>query len=549
MKRVTKMKLWMLLGSAALLGAAAVIVPVWLIGCDASHVRGLEFQSRALAIQNGDAAASWRPHGGTKTVNDAAYPAMFFKHYGVNPFIDTDDDRLSTFAMDVDTASYTLVRRYLTAGHLPPESAVRVEEFVNYLDYHYKTPDQKAFAIHIEGAASPFGGPKYKLIRIGLQGRRIDPKNRKPAVLTFVIDTSGSMGGSNRLGLVKRALALLVEQLRASDKVAIVEYGSTARIVMKSRPGSQRQQILDAINGLQTSGVTNAEAGIKLGYQLALEKQSEGAINRIILCSDGVANVGRTSAESILKQIADGLAKGVTLSSIGFGMGNYNDRLLEQLGDKGNGHYAYVDSIEEAGRIFVENLTGTLQVIARDAKIQVEFNPKTVSRFRLLGYENRRMRHQDFRDDKKDGGEVGSGHSVTAIYEVKLTGTVNGKLASVFLRYKDPDSDEVIELRQAISAAAAAQPFDRAPHAFRLAAIVAEFAEILRGSYWAKDSKLEDVLKLAGTLTRGADNDKYVVELVSLIRQAQKLRKAKADGAKDTPTAAARPDDPELGGD
>jgi Ca-activated chloride channel family protein len=573
MARRTSARLWVLLICAALLGAGATVGVVTLGGCAASRVHDLEFQQRQLAAQR-DALARRRAgkaeapaatlaapagppaarptvteappaHGGTATVNAAAYDAMFFKHYGVNPFIDTDDDRFSTFAMDVDTGSYTLCRSYLAGGHLPPAEAVRVEEFVNYFKYRYRTPDDGAFAIHVDGAESPFGGPKYKLIRIGIQARRVAAENRKPAALTFVIDTSGSMNRENRLGTVKKALHLLVEQLAAGDKIAIVEYGSDARVVLQTVPASERGQILEAIGSLRAGGATNAEAGLKLGYELAGREPTDGVINRVILCSDGVANVGRTSAKQILEQVRHQADRGVTLSAIGFGMGNYNDVLMEQIADKGNGHYAYVDSLAEARRVFVENLTGTLQVVARDAKVQVEFNPKTVSRFRLLGYENRRMARRDFRDDTKDAGEVGSNHAVTALYEVKLTGTANGKLASVFLRYKDPETREVTELRQAISVAAAAQRFADAPWALRLAAVVAEFAEVLRGSYWAKDSKPADLLALARPLERDSDNDPDVKELVGLIAKAARL---KDSHEADEPGRPGRPEDPSLDG-
>ena len=353
--------------------------------------------------------------------NGAPYDSVFFKGSGTNPFIDTEDDTFSTFGMDVDTASYTVMRRYLRDGHLPPSEAVRVEEFVNAFDYNYTPPSDEAFAIHLEGAPSKFGeGKRLQLLRIGIQGRVIPDTDRKDAILTFVVDVSGSMDRENRLGLVKRALTLLLEQLRPSDKVGIVVYGSNARVVLPHTGIANREHILTSIRALVPEGATNAEAGLRMGYKLALQNSKPDCINRVILCSDGVANVGQTGSDAILKEIRTYVKEGVTLTTVGFGMGNYNDVLMEQLANKGNGNYTYVDTLDEARRVFVEDLTSTLQVIAKDAKIQVEFNPETVSRFRLLGYENRRLAHEDFRNDTVDAGEVGAGHSVTALYEIKL---------------------------------------------------------------------------------------------------------------------------------
>ena len=264
-------------------------------------------------------------------------------------------------------------------------------------------------------------------------------------MLTFVIDVSGSMDMENRLELVKHALTLLVEQLRPGDKVAIVVYGSRARTVLSHTGIEGRGEILAAIHSLTPEGVTNAEEGLRLGYKLALQNARVGSINRVILCSDGVANVGETGPDAILRKIRSHVQEGIMLTTVGFGMGNYNDVLMEQLANNGNGNYAYVDTLKEAKRVFVENLTGTLQLIAKDAKVQVDFNPQVVSRFRLLGYENRRLDHEDFRDDKADGGEIGSGHSVTALYEIKLHEGTTGQLATVFIRHEDPDTRRISE--------------------------------------------------------------------------------------------------------
>ena len=463
--------------------------------------------------------------------NSAAYGDVFFKDTGTNPFIDTEDDKFSTFGMDVDTASYTVARRYLQDGLLPPSEAIRVEEFVNAFDYNYTPPANEAFAIHLEGAPSKFGeGKRLQLLRIGIQGRVISNTDRKNAVLTFVIDVSGSMNMENRLGLVKQALTLLVGQLRSEDKVGIVVYGSNARVVLPHTSIVNQEYILTAIRSLATEGATNAEAGLRMGYKLALQNLNPDYINRVILCSDGVANVGQTGSDAILKEIRTYVEEGITLTTVGFGMGNYNDVLMEQLANNGNGSYAYVDTLDEAKRIFVENLTGTLQVIAKDAKIQVEFNPETVSRFRLLGYENRRLKHEDFRDDTVDAGEVGAGHSVTALYEIKLYENADGTLATVSIRHENPDTGQVTEVNESISTDVLKGSFEKTTPSFQLAASVAEFAEILRGSFWAQEGSLEKVRKTlegvlpdleAKTREHGLRNE----ELFSLVREAYRFKK------------------------
>jgi len=469
-------------------------------------------------------------YGGETLPNDEPYDAMFFEHYGVNPFIDTEDDPLSTFAMDVDTASYTIARRYVNEGHLPPKDAIRVEEFVNYFEQEYPDPEEgeDAFAIHLEGAPSPFGEERYYLLRVGIQGQHIHAEDRKGAVLTFVIDVSGSMGRENRLGLVKRALHLLVDELRPTDKVGIVVYGSSAHTVLNPTSTEDTETILAAIDALHTEGSTNAEDGLREGYKMAYRTFKEGAINRVILCSDGVANVGRTGAEGILEEIADYAAQGITLSTVGFGLGNYNDVLMEKLADQGDGNYAYVDTLTEAKRIFVENLTGTLQVIARDAKIHVDFNPEVVSRYRLLGYENRAVADEDFRNDEVDAGEVGAGHSVTALYEIKFQkGTdgmeAMGRALTIHVRYEDPENGNVQEVAKEFWRDDFSARFEQASVRFQLIAAVAEYAEILRESYWAQESSLEAVLALAQRAGAALADDPTVAEFVWLVSQANQL--------------------------
>jgi len=461
-------------------------------------------------------------HGGNAIVNNKPFDAMFFENYGTNPFVDTEDDHLSTFAIDVDDASYVLARSYLDRGALPEKDAVRTEEFINHFDYGYDAPDDRAFSIFIDGAPSRFG-QNCSLMRIGIKGQVIRPENRKPANLIFVVDVSGSMGREDRLGLVRKALRLLIDELDERDKVGIVVYGSYGQEILQPTGLENKDAIVRAIEKLYPSGSTNAEEGIRLGYRMAEGVFEKGKINRVILCSDGVANVGRTGPDQILDMIKNHADKGITLTSLGFGMGNYNDVLLEKLGNKGNGHYAYIDNLGEAKRIFVENLTGTLQVIARDVKIQVDFDTNTVRSYRLLGYENRDVDDDKFRDDKEDGGEIGSGHEVTALYEVKFKDNVEAsEFGKVYVRFKDPDSEEVTEINRTIKASLFTSRFDDTSPDFKLAATAAEFAEILRKSYWAKGSKLADVMELAKEVSNQNESGD-VIEFMGLINKAQQF--------------------------
>jgi Ca-activated chloride channel family protein len=335
------------------------------------------------------------------------------------------------------------------------------------------------------------------------------------------------MEREDRLELVKKALRLLVDQLRDDDRIGIVEYGTSARKVLDPTALEDKDEIISAIESLHPNGSTNAEDGIVMGYKMAEKVFDPERINRVILCSDGVANVGNTGADSIFKRIEAMSKKGIFLSTVGFGMGNYNDVLMEQLGDKGNGHYAYVDTLEEAKRIFVENLTGTLQVIAKDVKVQVDFNPDVVARFRLIGYENRRLENEQFRDDKVDGGEIGAGYSVTALYEIKYQKDATpGRVATLYVRYKDPDAEpdaKAHEVNREISAGDFAESFDAASPEFKLAAAVTEFAEIMRKSYWARGSKFSDVMPVIREVLDARGDDADIIELLDLVSKAHSL--------------------------
>ena len=448
---------------------------------------------------------------------------MFFENYGVNPFVDTYEDHLSTFALDVDTASYSLARSYVMDGNLPPAEAIRVEEFVNYFKQDYPIPPDVAFGIYADGAPSPFHHDGTQILRFGIQGYEVSEAARKPASLTFVIDVSGSMGIENRLELVKQSLQLLVDRLRPNDTVAIVVYGSEARVVLNPTSGEDRATILNAIYSLQTEGATNAEAGLQLGYQMANLAYRPNAINRVILCSDGVANVGATSPDAILESIRGYAAGGITLTTAGFGMGNFNDTLMEQLADNGNGNYAYVDNLDEAQRLFVDNLTSTLQVIALDAKVQVDFNHDTVARYRLIGYENRAVADQDFRNDAVDAGEIGAGHTVTALYAVQLRPGATGRIATVQLRWEDPDTHQVTEINGNFNTWNMAQSFEEASSRYQLAVVVAQYAELLRHSPWAQGTTFSQLLNHAARLSELLPGDPDLVEFASLTSRASQI--------------------------
>ena len=408
---------------------------------------------------------------------------------------------------------------------LPPEEAIRVEEFVNYFDYDYPLPEEgQAFAIHLEGSPSPFGETdRYEMVRIGLQGYAIPPAERKDVALTFVIDVSGSMDRENRLTLAKRALTLLVEELRPTDSVSIVVYSDNTRAVLPPTSGDEKDRILTAIYDLQPEGSTNAEAGIQLGYALADAAFNSEGINRVILLSDGVANVGETGPERILNTIKENAVRGIYLTTVGLGLGNYNDVMMEQLADQGDGFYAYVDNIGEARRLFVDNLSGTLQSIAKDAKVQVNFNPDVVARYRLLGFENRAIDDEDFRDNTVDAGEIGAGHSVTALYEIKRHPDAEGKIATVFIRWEDPETAEVTEISAEIDTEQLAAAYTQTSPSFQLAVTVSEFAEVLRESYWAQDNSLAGVEEEAQRVGRFFEESDDIAEFVDLVAKAARI--------------------------
>jgi Ca-activated chloride channel family protein len=421
-----------------------------------------------------------------------------YTDYGVRPFVSANVDNKSTFSIDVDTGSYTIARRKLREGHFPPVASVRVEEFVNYFRQNYADPSQgKAFTVSSEAAVSPFRAGKV-VLRVGLQGRRLHTTTRRRANLVFLIDTSGSMRSRDKIDLVKRSMQFLVDNLRADDRVSICTYAGSVRKILDPTPASERGTILRALSRLQAGGSTAMSSGIDLAYRLASVQAGPEVNTRVIVCSDGDANVGPRSHEQILDQIARYQKRGITLGTVGFGMGNYKDTMMEQLANKGNGSYAYVDSMAEAKRLFGEDLTQNLEVIARDVKLQVVFDPSRVARYRLIGYENRAILDRDFRNDAVDAGEVGAGHNVTAIYELELASGGEGPLGVVHLRYKpgsrnSAEDDRAAEETYALSRAPVF--FSKATQRFKFTACVAEFAEILRKSPHVK-TRLDQLVPL-----------------------------------------------------
>jgi Ca-activated chloride channel family protein len=426
------------------------------------------------------------------------YGGVTYQDPGTNPWVDPNRDDQSTFGLDVDTASYTIARRYVADGNTPDPASVRAEEWVNAFDQGYPEPEDGTCGIIADGGPTPFLGRDEVLLRLGIQARTIADRQRQPASLTFVIDTSGSMSMEDRLETVKDALRLLVRHLERDDRVAIVTFGSDARVVLPTTSIEHERDIVDAIEALQPGGSTNLEAGLRLGYDLARRGLTEDGIDRVVLASDGVANVGLTDAEGILGGIRRDAAAGIELVSVGVGMGNYNDALLEQLADDGDGFYAYVNSRDEARRLFSEDLTGTLQSVALDARAQVEFDRRTVSAYRLIGYENRAIPDRQFTDDQVDAGAIGSGHAVTALYALQLSPEARSsdRIATVSLRWTDPDRNRPDETSRSIVVGDLAGSFRATDPHFRLDAIVAATAEALHGGT-ASDVDVRDVADVA----------------------------------------------------
>ena len=453
-----------------------------------------------------------------------------------NGFKDVKANPLSTFSIDVDRASYSNVRRYINQGIRPPVDAVKVEEMINYFDYDYPSPTgEHPFSVNTEVAVCPWNTDKY-LMHVGLQGKHIDKTNLPASNLVFLLDVSGSMNSPDKLPLVKRAFNLLVNELRPEDRVAIVVYAGAAGKVLDSTPGNKKKAILDALERLNAGGSTAGGEGLKLAYEIAKENFIEGGNNRIILATDGDFNVGVSSTSEMERLVEKERDNGVFMTVLGFGTGNIKDDKMETIADKGNGNYAYIDNIQEARKILISEFGGTLFSIAKDVKFQIEFNPKQVKSYRLIGYENRLLNDEDFNDDKRDAGEMGAGHTVTALYEIvpanskskkhrpsvdplkyQTTETVSGKvsdeLLTVKLRYKEPDGNKSKLMEIPLENSVVKNTSDN----FRFSVAVAEFGMLLRNSEFAGDISVDSILELARS-AKGDDEEGYRSEFIQLVK-------------------------------
>ena len=469
-----------------------------------------------------------------------------YAHQEDHPTKRAAEQPVSTFSIDVDTGAYANVRRFLNQGRLPPHDAVRIEELVNYFDYDYPLPDsrQPPFRVSTELAPTPWN-PKTLLLAIGVKGYDVPKTQLPPANLVFLIDVSGSMESPDKIGLLKPALKLLTRQLRPEDKVAIAVYAGAAGVVLEPTPGNQKAHIEAALDRLSAGGSTNGGAGIQLAYNLAREGFVKNGGHRVILATDGDFNVGTVNFETLKNLVETQRKSGVALTTLGFGTGNYNDRLMEQLADAGNGNYAYIDTLQEANKVLVEQMSATLLTIAKDVKIQIEFNPALVEEYRLIGYENRVLKREDFSNDAVDAGDIGAGHTVTALYEIALKGgggalteplrygkpaqdatPHHAELAFLRLRYKQPDSDASQLLEWPIRRDQALKDWNATSDRFRFAAAVAGFGQLLRGGKYTGTFGYDEVQALART-ARGEDPYGYRSEFLTLVGLAKALTPGK----------------------
>ena len=488
--------------------------------------------------------ASYAPEPGYVQHNTEGYSAIH-----ENGFKDVLHNPLSTFSIDVDKASYSNVRRFLNMGQLPPMDAVRIEEMINYFNYDYPEPKGKhPFSVYTEISNCPWN-ESHQLLHVGLKGKDIDKSELPASNLVFLLDVSGSMSAANKLPLLKQAFKMLVNELRPEDRVAIVVYAGAAGLVLESTPGSKKEQIIAALDQLQSGGSTAGGAGLKLAYKVAQNNFIEDGNNRIILATDGDFNVGSSSNAEMERLIEQKREHGVFMTVLGFGMGNYKDDKMEIIADKGNGNYAYIDNIQEARKVFITEFGGTLFTIAKDVKFQIEFNPARVKGYRLVGYENRLLNDEDFNDDKKDAGEMGAGHTVTALYEVIPAGSheslksidalkyqsdpkkvkdtkevkadLSAELMTVKLRYKQPDGNTSTKVE--IPVKGKVLDLEETSDNFRFSAAIAEFGLILRNSQYKEDASMEHVIALAKN-ARGEDEEGYRSEFLKLVRLADTMK-------------------------
>jgi Ca-activated chloride channel family protein len=461
-----------------------------------------------------------------------------------NPFLNAKENPLSTFSIDVDTASYANVRRFIDSGQIPPKDAVRIEEMINYFIYQYPEPEgDDPFSVTSEVASCPWN-EEHRIFRIGLKGRELEILNKPRCNVVFLLDVSGSMSDEKKLPLVKKSLKMLVEELNEDDCIAIAVYAGASGLVLPSTPANEKEKIIEALDHLDAGGSTNGGEGIMLAYETAAKSFIQDGVNRVILCTDGDFNVGVTNQDDLTRLIEKEAKTGIFLSILGFGMGNYKDAMMEELSNKGNGNYAYIDSLKEARKVLVEQATGTLVTIAKDVKLQIEFNPVEVDSYRLIGYENRILRKEDFNDDKKDAGDIGAGHTVTALYEIaprydetdaeknssdplryqkdrKLADKAfSGEIATVKLRYKQPDGDTSKLLVYTVKDNGC--PFSDSSCDLKFASSVAAFGMILRESEFKGNTTIDSIIA-ATEQSLSFDPNGYRKEFVELVKNAGKL--------------------------
>lgn len=461
-----------------------------------------------------------------------------------NTFFAVRDEPLSTFSIDVDAASYSNLRRFINNGRLPPKDAVRIEEMVNYFNYDYPAPEEEhPFSVTTELSDCPWN-PDHQLLHIGLQGKEIPTDDLPASNLVFLLDVSGSMNAANKLPLLKSSFKLLTDQMRPQDKVAIVVYAGSSGVVLNATSGDKKQDIMNALQRLEAGGSTAGGAGIQKAYQIARKNFVGGGNNRVILATDGDFNVGQSSDAELVRMIEEERESGIFLTVLGFGMGNYKDNKMQKLAKHGNGNHAYIDNIEEARKVLVTEFGGTMFTIAKDVKLQLEFNPAYVKGYRLIGYENRLLDKEDFNDDKKDAGELGAGHTVTALYEIIPAGSdsevlrsvdalkyqeqavvgsgeKNGELMTLKLRYKQPDGKKSTKLEHIQSAKAVS--FERSSDNFRWSAAVAGFGMLLRDSEFKGTATFDEVLAIAAS-AKGTDQEGYRIEFLKMVRSARDMK-------------------------
>ncbi|MFO1416297.1 MAG: VWA domain-containing protein [Acinetobacter sp.] len=531
----------------------AKIFALTVLGSMIAACQSVESQHREVAIETHDqamAANMKRMVAPRPVLAIAAMPAPAmerqplqqntekYQKNDVNPVHRVADQAVSTFSIDVDTGSYSNTRRFLNDGRLPPVDAVRAEEMINYFDYQYPQPNSiHPFSVTTEIVDSPWK-ENAKLIKIGIQAKDLATKQLPPANLVFLVDVSGSMDAPDKLPLVKQTLRLLTEQLRPQDKVTIITYASGEKLVLEPTSGDQKDKILRVIDALQASGATAGEQAIQLAYQQAEKAMLKNGINRILLATDGDFNVGITDFSTLKGMVAEKRKSGISLTTLGFGTGNYNEQLMEQLADAGDGNYSYIDNKNEAKKVVQRQLSSTLATVAQDVKIQVEFNPATVKEYRLVGYENRMLKQEDFNNDKVDAGDIGAGHNVTAIYEIipvgqqgwlndsryqtakKTNAATQSEYAFVNVRYKLPNQDKSILLNQPVSAGS--KSLSQASNDTRFAIAVASYAQQLKGGEYNGAMGWDQIIQLA---QQSAKPDPYLMreEFVELAKIAKNL--------------------------